>query len=348
MFGTRRLALIGMVAAVSMLVVGASAQAALRVTVRPGDTLSSIGARYGVSADRLAAHNGLRDGNLIFAGRTLSIPGRLGISAGFSGGVYTVRAGDTLSGIATRTGTSVGSLVRANGLSSAHLIVTGTRLRIGSAPATTGPASATWIGGGTYTVRAGDNLGAIAARHGTSADALARMNGLANPNVLRVGQRLRVGGGASTQTATVIGGASHTVRAGETLSSIAARYGTSTGRLAALNGLRNPNALYLGTRLRVPTSGVVMSGGPLTPVTAATNGWGGHPSKSTISGLMARHASRYGVDPALVRAVGWQESGWWQGARSSSGAPTRAPTGRRRRPRPGRPRALRRSPVRSR
>jgi soluble lytic murein transglycosylase-like protein len=55
-------------------------------------------------------------------------------------------------------------------------------------------------------------------------------------------------------------------------------------------------------------------------VTAATNGWGSQPSRSTISAIIARHAARYGVDPALVRAVAWQESGWWQGSRSSSGA----------------------------
>ena len=55
-------------------------------------------------------------------------------------------------------------------------------------------------------------------------------------------------------------------------------------------------------------------------MTAATNGWGNHPSRSTIAGLIASHAARYGVDPALIRAVAWQESGWWQGSRSSSGA----------------------------
>ena len=55
-------------------------------------------------------------------------------------------------------------------------------------------------------------------------------------------------------------------------------------------------------------------------MTAATNGWGNHPSRSTIAGLIASHSARYGVDPALVRAVAWQESGWWQGSRSSSGA----------------------------
>ncbi len=59
---------------------------------------------------------------------------------------------------------------------------------------------------------------------------------------------------------------------------------------------------------------------PSTPVTAATRGWGGQPDRTRIRTLIGQSAGRYGVDPALVRAIAWQESGWWQGARSSAGA----------------------------
>jgi soluble lytic murein transglycosylase-like protein len=90
--------------------------------------------------------------------------------------------------------------------------------------------------------------------------------------------------------------------------------------LAQINGITNSNVITVGTRLRVPGSAATPSSGPLTPITAAGSGWGNQPSKSTVASLMAMHAARRGVDISLVRAVAWQESGWWQGARSSTGA----------------------------
>lgn len=100
-------------------------------------------------------------------------------------GTYTVKAGDTLSGIASRFGTSWQELQRINGLANANLIFPGQVLKLpgGGKPA---PQRR------TYTVRSGDNLSAIAARFGTSWQALAQKNGLANPNIIYPGQVLRI------------------------------------------------------------------------------------------------------------------------------------------------------------
>ena len=100
-------------------------------------------------------------------------------------GTYTVRAGDTLSGIAAAHGTSWQELQRINGLANPNLIFPGQVLKLtgGSKPA---PAKR------TYTVRAGDNLSGIAARFGTSWQALAQKNNLANPNLIFPGQVLRI------------------------------------------------------------------------------------------------------------------------------------------------------------
>lgn len=97
----------------------------------------------------------------------------------------------------------------------------------------------------TYTVRSGDTLSSIAARFGTSYQALASLNGIANPNLIYVGQVLRVNGSAST------GSVYYTVRAGDNLSAIASRYGTSYQSIAALNGLANPNLIYAGQILKI-------------------------------------------------------------------------------------------------
>lgn len=297
-----------------------SATAALRVTVRAGDTLSAIAARHGVSTSALAGVNGIANANVLSIGRSLTVPsGRGVVTTSGATGTYTVRAGDTLSAIADRFGVSIGSITRRSGITRAQVLVIGTRLRIGGGGAT---GQVTRVGAGSgYTVRPGDTLSSIATRFGTDAQSLARSNGIDDANLVIVGMRLRIAGGARPTTAgTTTSGGTYTVRPGDHLGSIAARFGTSAVALARANGITNPNVVIVGTRLRVPGGSSAPSSGPLTPITAATNGWGNHPSKSTVGSIMAGHAARLGVDVALVRAVGWQESGWWQGARSSTGA----------------------------
>ena len=97
----------------------------------------------------------------------------------------------------------------------------------------------------TYTVRSGDTLSSIAAKFGTSYQTLASLNGISNPNLIYVGQVLRVNGSANA------GSVYYTVRAGDNLSSIASRYGTSYQSIASLNGLANPNLIYAGQTLKI-------------------------------------------------------------------------------------------------
>ena len=254
----RRLAILSLLA---VCIAATSASAALRVSVRHGDTLGAIAARHGVSVTSLAGVNGIRNADVLSVGRSLTVPSGLrsrGPDA--MSGTYTVRPGDTLSAIAGRFGVSIGSIVRQNGLGSAHTIFSGARLRVAR------------------------------------------------------------GGDVTRQATQVANGSGYTVQSGDTLGGIAARFGTSAATLARTNGIRNPNIVAVGTRLRVPGTSGAASSGSQQRVTAAGNGWGNHPSKAAVASLMAGRAARHGVDVALVRAVAWQESGWWQGARSSAGA----------------------------
>ena len=86
------------------------------VTVRSGDTLSGIAAQNGVSLSSLIAANPqIKNPNLIYPGQTVHLPGGAAPSGGSSGARdYTVRSGDTLSGIADRHGVSLSSLIAAN------------------------------------------------------------------------------------------------------------------------------------------------------------------------------------------------------------------------------------------
>ncbi|MCO4466964.1 LysM domain protein [Streptococcus infantarius subsp. infantarius] len=98
-------------------------------------------------------------------------------------GTYTVRSGDTLSGIASKFGTSYQTLASLNGISNPNWIYVGQVLKV------TGSANASSV---YYTVRAGDNLSAIASRYGTSYQSIASLNGLTNPNLIYAGQTLKI------------------------------------------------------------------------------------------------------------------------------------------------------------
>ena len=110
---------------------------------------------------------------------------------GAGGDTYTVRGGDTLTGIAQHTGVSSAELARVNGITDPNLIRAGQVLEV-PAPAATPETSA-------YTVRAGDTLIGIAGRMGVSTAELARANGIADPNRIRVGQVLDVPGRAAAR-----------------------------------------------------------------------------------------------------------------------------------------------------
>lgn len=105
---------------------------------------------------------------------------------------------------------------------------------------------------GTVTVKSGDTLSDIADRYGISVGALMRMNGLRDANHVEVGQTLQVPG-----PRVVAGSGRHTVRSGDTLSGIAARYRVSEKALIALNNLPSADHVELGATLRLPSNAVL-------------------------------------------------------------------------------------------
>lgn len=98
-----------------------------------------------------------------------------------------------------------------------------------------------------YTVRRGDTLSKIAARYGTSVSALMSLNGLSNPNRILAGQTICV-----KPDGGVPWGFLYTVQYGDTLFSIARRYGWSVFYLASVNNIANPNRIYVGQVLLIP------------------------------------------------------------------------------------------------
>ena len=127
--------------------------------VQPGDTLSAIAARAGVSPRSLAADNGLSVNGILVSGTVLRLSGGgaagapastavpVSMTTTTSSGSYVVQPGDTLTGIAARAGLSPSSLAAANGLDPNGVLVSGTVLRLsGSAAVSSSAATSQPVG----------------------------------------------------------------------------------------------------------------------------------------------------------------------------------------------------------
>jgi LysM repeat protein len=177
-------------------------------TVQPGDTVSAIAARFGLRVADVLAFNGLGWSSVIQPGQVLKLSGTASPApapaapapAAPAAGAYTVAAGDTISSIARRHGTTVGAVLSANGLGWSSIIYPGQTISIpgASAPAASAPspapapAPAPGAAAGSYTVAAGDTVSAIAGRHGVSVDAVLSANGLSRASIIYPGQTLKI------------------------------------------------------------------------------------------------------------------------------------------------------------
>src|SRR5690606_14909226 len=193
--------------------------------------------------------------------------------------LYTVQAGDTVSQIAQRFGSTVAAIAQVNGLSNPGLIYVGHTLIIpvrgdyqrpptftpapiwptaappGFPTAAPYPTAAPPTTVGSYTVQRGDSLSVIAARFNTTTATLAQMNNIVNPNLIYVGQVLRV----PTVSAPVPPPSQppaqptyHNVQPGDNLSRISLIYRVSVDAIMRANNIRNPNLIFVGQRLVIP------------------------------------------------------------------------------------------------
>jgi len=109
-----------------------------------------------------------------------------------------------------------------------------------------------YVFGQTYYVQPGDSLYKIAARYGTTVNALLKSNNLGT-TMIYPGQAIRIGYVAGSSTAQ-----SYVVKSGDTLYLNAQRYGTSVSALKQANNLAG-NTLYIGQRLSIPSAGAITS-----------------------------------------------------------------------------------------
>ena len=218
--------------------------------VQSGDSLYSIASRFGVTVSELKNANNLTS-NLLSIGQTLIIP-RTTPEVTPPGDyiVYTVRSGDTLYKIANQYGVSVNDIIEFNQLPSTSLSIN-QQLLIPNG--TTTPPQDNNV---TYTVRAGDSLWKIANQYGITVDELIQANNLTN-TTLQIGDTLiipgrieepEIPGEEIPPSNNVI---EYVVQSGDSLYSIAKKYGLTARELQEYNNLPS-TLLSIGQVLLIP------------------------------------------------------------------------------------------------
>lgn len=211
---------------------------------------------------------------------------------------YTIARGDTISGIAGKFGLDTYAVLKLNGLQANTVIYPGQKIKLdGSAapaapaPAPAAPAPSAPAGGGVYTVKSGDTLSAIAARHGVKLSEVLGWNGLNMRSIIRPGQQIKIGGGSAAPapsapaapapapapapsapapaapTVSAPAG-SYTIKSGDTLSGIAARNGVKLADILSANRLTMSSIIYPGQKLALPGSSLAPASTPSAPPAA--------------------------------------------------------------------------------
>lgn len=235
--------------------------------VERGDTLFSVALKFETDVDTLRKLNYLIDDSIII-GQILQVPYKPGMTeAGAPTPTpepfrYTVEPGDTLSSIARKFNVTTIAIVEANGLLDPNSVVVGQEFLIpGYQPPAAGQTGApqdetagSAASGAevVHVVQPGEGLLEIATKYGVDANALAQANNITNRNLLRVGQRLVIPG-LTQQQAARLRGTVHVVQSGESLSSIAARYGVTVNEIMTMNAIADPNQIFVGQELIITT-----------------------------------------------------------------------------------------------
>ena len=159
-------------------------------TVRWGDTLYSLAARYSVTVEAITALNDISHPDELQAGMQIKIPtaGSGAVPQPEAPAEYVVQAGDDLNAIANKFGVTVDAIVKANGLTNPDFIYVGQKLVISSS----GDVPAAPSGGTVHVVKPGETIDIIAAKYSTTRAAIVAANNLVNANWIYVGQTLQI------------------------------------------------------------------------------------------------------------------------------------------------------------
>jgi LysM repeat protein len=229
---------------------------------------------------------------------------------------YKVVDGDTISSVAGTYGLSTASVLALNGLGWKSLIYPGQVLKLSKAAASSGTAAAASLT--DYTIASGDTVSTIAKKFGVSTVSVLAANKLTSKSLIFAGEKISVpaaGSYSSVDVDTVataipassvkkISATTYVIATGDTMTSVAAKFGVSVHSLLETNGLTATSLIYAGRSITIPTKSAVVSGeGVVTLLTEEmrTN------ASTIVSVGRSLGVSDYGLVVALATAM--QESG---------------------------------------
>ncbi|MFN8527060.1 MAG: LysM peptidoglycan-binding domain-containing protein [Anaerolineae bacterium] len=220
----------------------------IHYTVQNGDNPSDLSARFNSDVFAILAANGLNVDSVIYVGQDLVIPLRV------PGESLTTTPQSTTDPLMFTATAIIAAATQTAGAVQAQPLVQAVQ-----------PTSTYISSNGCYYVRYGDTLSIIAARLHMTVRELARINRIVNINFVWAGQCLRTVAPATPTsaaptattvppTATLVPQQTHVVQFGDTLYGIALRYHVSVRAILQANNLPNPNIIYVGQRLIIPTN----------------------------------------------------------------------------------------------
>ncbi|KKE80303.1 peptidoglycan endopeptidase [Bacilli bacterium] len=258
-------------AAIASAMVGADQVEAASHKVQSGDSLWTIAQKHNTTVTNLKKINNLTS-DLIYPNQVLETgsasssskdtASKKQESSKSTSNTYTVKAGDTLSGIASKHNISLTNLMKWNGLDTT-LIFPGNVLTVSkqdSQNTKTSEKKETKVSSSTvYSVVAGDSLSKIGAKYNVSVANLKKWNNLSS-DLIYVGQKLNIAGKSSNNSSTSTSSSSskqagnkasvYTVKSGDTLSKIGKAHGVSVANLKKWNSLSS-DMIYIGQKLSI-------------------------------------------------------------------------------------------------
>ncbi|QRQ77448.1 lytic transglycosylase domain-containing protein [Glutamicibacter protophormiae] len=287
-------------AVIGSLALAPAAYAAPAVSVNtPGSAAKSVTPEnIKIAEDQIKAH--------LIASRVPS----LGLPAKASTKEIQIPAGASLSSIAVEYKTTVAKLKDLNNLKS-DFIVAGKTLKVPGhgSPSKSSKASSSSASSatGSYTVKSGDTLSAIAAKHKMGLADLLKKNDISSSTKIFPGDKIKVNGGSTgssgkgsssgKSSSNSSGSASYTVQAGDTLGGIAIKHNMSLSALLSKNGISASKPIFPGDKLTINGSSKSSSSSGKSSSSSKTSGGASYTvtSGDTLSGIAAKNGMKLGT-----------------------------------------------------
>ena len=248
--------------------------------VESGDTISGVAKRFSTTARELLKINNLTEASLLMPGQVLRIfndaihPSVVEKTIGPA--MHQVKSGETLSQIASRYSIKLNTLLALNNLQERSLIYPGQKLNVREVTPTKAPKKS--INADEHLVADGETLSQIAKLHNLSLASLLRANKLTKTSLIFVGQILEIPNESNEESSSIAGNeigkptticlfhGFHKIKAGETISKLAAVFGVSPQALLFANNLNWNSTIFIGQKLVIPNVHSALNCPRLTPL----------------------------------------------------------------------------------